>query len=170
MVSEARPWVLLGLGLMALVAAVWVFDRVFPALMNRWRPVGGEEDDSSRSKARRRSVSGAAFALQQVFDPGIEHVIRAEQDAQAEEDDAGDPGDDPAATIDTLLADLAACLGRTPIEPEEIRTLLAEALRQGQDWQALYDEAVRLALDGRPYLAPMIPPAARVAPRSADDE
>jgi hypothetical protein len=102
--------------------------------------------------------------LQQVFDPGIEHVIRAEQDAQAEEADPSGGGE-PELPIDTFRAELEACLGRVPIDPEEIRRVLASAERAGHHWQGLYDDSVAVVLADRPYLAPMIPPAPRVAPR-----
>ena len=165
--SEAMPWVGLAAGFLDLVGAAWAYDRVMDAYARRSRPRDADDD---RAKARRRGTSGAAFALQQVFDPGVEHVIRAERDADYEDDDA-DPGDGdgPDLTPGQAEADLIAALGRVPIDPEEVRRLLASARRAGLDWRSAYDRAVGQTLADRPYLAPALPPAGRVAPREATE-
>lgn len=160
--GELKPWILLGLGLLGLLAAAWVFDRVMEAVTSRPRV---EDDDSPQAKRTRRATSGAAFALQQVFDPGIEHVIRAERDAQAEEDDSGSGEGDDADEPGSFLAALRETLERAPIDPEEVRRVLTAARRVGCDWRSLYDDATRAALAERPYLAPSLPPEARVTPR-----
>jgi hypothetical protein len=164
--SEATPWILLVLGLIGFLAAVWVFDRIMDAIARRPRPV--EEPDSERAKAVRRSTSGAALAFQQVFDPGIEHVIRAERDAEEEEADPGGDGDPPEAVVEILRSDLLVALTRVPLQPEELRKVLAEAQREGLDWRSLYEEAVRATLADRPYLAPAMLPVSRVTPRTAE--
>jgi hypothetical protein len=164
---EAGPWVVLGLGLLGFLAAVWVFDRVFPVLAARHRAAveENEDEDPDRAKARRRAASGAAFALQQAFDPGVEHVLRAERDARAEEADPAGGDDNDPPTADSFRAELLASLARAPIDPEEVRRVLTAARREGLDWRSLYDEAARASIAERPYLAPTIPPAPRVAPR-----
>jgi hypothetical protein len=162
LMGEARAWVLLGLGLLGVVAAAWIFDRVMDFRANRPRV---EHDDSPQVKQTRRATSGAAFALQQVFDPAVEHVIRAEQDARAEEDDSGRGNGDRGETPGSFQAALGAALMRSPVDLEEVRRVLAAARSAGHDWPALYDEAVHAALSERPYLAPSLPPPARVAPR-----
>ena len=160
--GELKPWILLGLGLLGLLAAAWVFDRVMEAVASRPRV---EDDDSPQAKRTRRATSGAAFALQQVFDPGIEHVIRAERDAQAEEDDSGSGEGNDADEPGSFLAALMETLKRVPIDPEEVRRVLTAAQRAGCDWRPLYDEAVHDTLAALPSLAPTVPPTARVAPR-----
>jgi hypothetical protein len=151
-------WLVTALSLLGLVLALRGVGRMIAASRI-------PADPEHRAKAGRRSTSGAAFALQQVFEPGIEHVVRAEQDEPGEDDDESGEGDrdDP---IDTLLADLRASLGFTPVDPEEVRRILARAQREGRDWQALYEAAVRTELSERPYRAPFLPPPSKVAPRA----
>jgi hypothetical protein len=167
--SEAWAWAIPVLAVIGVILGAWVFAWVAGELTqaNRWTD---DDSDTERDKARRRGVSGAAFALQQVFDPGIEHVLRAERDAQAEEADPSGGGDLPETPIEEFRTDLDASLAQQPIDPEEVRRLLASARRAGHDWRALYDESVRAVLAERPYLAPAIPPAARVAPRQGRNE
>jgi len=160
--SEAWAWVIPVLAVAGVVMGAWVVERLVTALSRSSDE--GDGADTDRDKARRRATSGAALALQEVFDPGIEHVIRAERDAQAEEADPSGGGE-PEIPIDTFRADLEASLGRVPIDPEEIRRLLAAAERAGHDWRSLYEESVGAVVADRPYLAPMIPPASRIAPR-----
>ncbi len=161
MASEVKPWIVLGLGLLAALAAFWVFDRISARLARRRI----DEDDDPRGERRRRAVSGAAFAFQQVFDPGIEHVLRAERDAKAEEADPSG-GDDDDPPIESFRDELIALLGSSPVEIESIRNVLTAAHREGHDWRALYEDAVRALVEDQPYLAPAIPLATRVAPRN----
>jgi hypothetical protein len=109
----------------------------------------------------RRGTGRAILGLQQFIEPSVEYVIRAENVEQVEEDDPEADGDDAGAIRD----DLSASLGRSPIDPEEVRRLLTRAARSGLDWEGLYDEAVRSELGSRPFRAPSIPPAWKVAPR-----
>jgi hypothetical protein len=160
--GEARAWMLLGFGFLGVVAAAWIFDRVMDFRVSRPRV---DYDDSPQAKQTRLATSGAAFALQQVFDPGVEHVIRAEQDARAEEDDSGSGDGDRDETPGSFQAALGAALIRSPIDLEEVRRVLTAARSAGHDWRAHYDEAVYAALGERPYLASSLPPPARVAPR-----
>jgi hypothetical protein len=173
--SEAKPWIMLVLGVLGFLLAVWIYDRVASAIASRPRDADdatarARAPDTERAKRRRHVASGTAFALQQVFDPGIEHVIRAERDAEAEVADPGGTGDEPEASIESHRSDLLAALDRTPIDPEELRRLLTSAAREGLDWRTLYDESVRLMLADRPYLAPNIPPPSRVAPRVGNSD
>jgi hypothetical protein len=158
--SEARPWIMLVLGVLGFLLAVWIYDRVAS-----WPREADDAPDTDRARRRRHVASGTAFALQQVFDPGIEHVIRAERDAEAEVADPGEGGDEPEASIESHRSDLLAALNRAPIDPEELRRVLTSAAREGLDWRTLYEESVCLMLADRPYLAPTVPPPGRVAPR-----
>jgi F0F1-type ATP synthase assembly protein I len=160
----AKPWIMLVLGVLGFLLAVWIYDRLASAIASRPRDVD-DAPDTERARRRRHVASGTAFALQQVFDPGIEHVIRAERDAQAEVADPGEGGDEPEASIESYRSDLLAAFDRVPIDPEELRRVLTSAAREGLDWRTLYEESVRLMLADRPYLAPSIPPPTRVAPR-----
>ena len=93
-------------------------------------------------------------------EPSVEYVFQAENVEQEAEDDldAGEGG------LGTIARDLAASLARSPIEPDEVRRALAAAGRAGLDWREVYERAVRSELVARPYQAPAIPPAWRVAP------
>lgn len=114
-----------------------------------------------RRERLRRGVGHAMLGLQQFVEPSVEYILQAENAEQAEEDDADPSGDGP----EVILADLAASLGRDPIDPEEVRRHLATAARAGLDWRDLFGRAVREELAGRPYRAPSIPPDWKVAPR-----
>jgi hypothetical protein len=142
--------VLLALG----AAAVFGLDRLVRWMQRRgWIDLGHERP--------RRGVGHAMLGLQEFVDPGVEHVLAAENREQ--KDDADHPGDEDDP--DLLRADLAASLGRSPIDTEEVRRHLAAARRAGLDWRALFDEAVHAELAARPYRAPSLPPIGRVAPR-----
>jgi hypothetical protein len=60
---------------------------------------------------------------------------------------------------------MAEALSRTPVDPEEVRRHLSAAARLGMNWKALFDQVVSDELRERPFRAPSIPPAKRVAPR-----
>src|SRR5262249_8839054 len=100
--------------MLTLVLALWVVDRLISAAR---RPITSADP---RDKARRRSTAGAAFALQQIFEPGTEHVVRTEQDEHSEDDDVSGDGDLDTA-VEMLMADVRAALGRSPVDPEEVR-------------------------------------------------
>jgi hypothetical protein len=101
------------------------------------------------------------LGLREFVEPSVEYILQAENAEQAEAEDPGPSEEGPEA----ILADLATCLGRDPIDTEEIRRHLASARRAELDWRDLFDRAVRDELAGRPYRAPSIPPAWKVAPR-----
>ena len=98
---------------------------------------------SSSSSSRRSSMSSS---------PNVE---------QKEEDDDG-PGEGEEA----VRSDLADSLGRAPIDAEEVRGHLAAAARIGLDWRTVFEQAVADELRERPFRAPSMPPANRVAPRA----
>jgi hypothetical protein len=116
--------------------------------------------DFSRERVR-RGTGHAMLGLQEFIEPSVEYVFQAEIVEQKEEDDHEAGGDE----IGTIRDDLTASLGRSPIDPEEVRRCLTRAARSGLDWEEHYGEAVRAELVSRPFRAPSIPPARRVAPR-----
>jgi hypothetical protein len=109
----------------------------------------------------RRGTGHALLGLQQFLEPSVEHILQAQNVEQKEEEDDDGLGDDEEA----IRSDLAEALGRSPVDVEEVRRHLATAARTGLDWRALYEQAVDDELRERPYRAPSIPPAGRVAPR-----
>lgn len=116
--------------------------------------------DPGRDRIR-RGVGHAMWGLQEFVEPSVEYVFQAENAETKEEDDLGASDEGP----DAIGADLSASLGRDPIDAEEVRRHLATAHRAGLDWREAFDRAVRDELAARPYRAPSIPPAWRVAPR-----
>lgn len=114
------------------------------------------------SKGRvRRGTGHAMLGLQEFIEPSVEYVFQAENAEQKQEEDLESDDEEAGA----ILEDLSMALGRTPIDPEEVRRLLTKAARAGLDWYELYEEAVRSELGSRPFKAPAIPPTWRVAPR-----
>src|SRR5581483_7849884 len=105
--------------------------------------------NASRDRAR-RGVGHAMLGLQEFVEPSVEYILQAENAEQAEDEDADPSEGGPEA----VLADLASCLGRDPIDTEEIRRHLASAARAELDWHELFDRAVRDELANRPYRAP----------------
>jgi hypothetical protein len=109
----------------------------------------------------RRATGSAMLGMQQFIEPSVEHIFQAQNVEQKEEDgDQGQGGDE-----ETIRSDLAEALGRTPVDPEEVRRHLAAAARMGMDWKALFEHAAADEQEARPYRAPFIPPIQRVAPR-----
>jgi hypothetical protein len=159
--GEAKPWIWLALGVFAFLLAVWIYDRLAGLIARR-----SMTPESKAARRIRRATSGAALMLQQAVDPGIEHVIRAEQDAESEEAEPGGGGDDAEPSIELYQSDLMNALAAIPIDPEEVRRILTSAAREGVDWRALYEESTQQILADCPYLAPSIPPLSRVVPRA----
>lgn len=109
----------------------------------------------------RRATGHALLGLQEFIEPSVEYVVQARNvESTEEDDDDGLGADEPA-----IRADLADALGRSPVDPEEVRRHLAAAARAGLDWRALFEQAAGDELRARPYRAPELPPARRVAPR-----
>jgi hypothetical protein len=109
----------------------------------------------------RRGTGNAMFGLQQFVEPSVEYVFQAQNVEQKEEE--GDDG--LGGGEEAVRSDLADSLRQTPVDPEEVRRHLASAVRLGLDWRALFDQAVADELRERPFRAPSMPPAKRVAPR-----
>jgi hypothetical protein len=149
---DLHPLIRVGL-LIAVIAA--------PSLIFAWMRRRGLIDPS-RDRVR-RGVGHAMLGIKEFIEPSVEYVYQAENAEQAEEDDHDASGDGPEAVLD----DLAASLARDPIDAEEVRRHLASARRVGLDWREAFDQAVRNELAARPYRAPSMPPAWRVAPRES---
>ncbi len=109
----------------------------------------------------RRGVGHGLLGLQEFIEPSVEHVFQAQNVEQKEEEDDQGLGVDEEA----VRSNLAEALGQSPVDPEEIRRHLSAAVRAGMDWKALFEQAVLDELRERPFRAPSIPPARRVAPR-----
>jgi hypothetical protein len=136
-----------------IVAVVVMVLAAFFGWIDRKKPPG--------TKNVRRGAGNAMLGLQQFIEPSVEHVFQAQNVEQTEEeDDQGQGGDE-----ETVRSDLAESLGRAPVDPEEVRRHLAVAARMGLDWRALFDQAVADEVRKRPFRAPFVPPASRVAPR-----
>jgi hypothetical protein len=110
----------------------------------------------------RRGTGNAMLVLQEFVEPSIEYVVQAKNVEQKEEEDDDGLGEDEHEAI---CSDLAEALSQTPIDLDEVRRHLAAAARSGLDWSALFERAVHLELQERPFRAPLIPPPWRVAPR-----
>jgi hypothetical protein len=147
---DHRP--LVPLGLAVLGVSVLIFSLLW---MQRRGWV-----DLSKDRVR-RGTGHAMLGLQEFIEPSVESVFQAENVEQKEEEDLDADGDEAEA----IKEDLSASLGHSPIDPEAVRRHLADAGRAGLDWREVYDEAVRAELEARPFKAPSIPPAWRVAPR-----
>jgi len=111
----------------------------------------------------RRATGNALLGLQGFIEPSVEHVFQAQNVEQKEdEDDEGLGGDEGL-----IRSDLALALSRSPVDPEEVRRHLSAAARAGMDWKAVFEQATADELRERPFRAPSLPPAYRVAPREA---
>ncbi len=116
-----------------------------------------------------RKTSGQRFrrgllGLQEFLDPGAAHVIKALDQQVVEDEEAG--GGDPPGQVE-LRELLEEALGRTPVDPEEVRQVLTQAQDLGLAPRTLFDEVVSAALAARPSLAPHVPIWSRVAPVEA---
>lgn len=149
-----------GLGTAGVVIVLIILGVLVWGRLERREPARQRLEDRAR-----RSGGNALLVLEEFIAPRVEHVIEARQE-RLEEDDQGDPGDIPIEVSEASIQDdLRASLGRSAIDPEEVRRHLASARRAGLDWRRLFDEAIRAEQTARPYRAPALPPLARVAPR-----
>jgi hypothetical protein len=136
-----------------IVAGVVMVFTAFLGWIDRRKP--------HRKERLRRGTGNALLGLQRFTDPSVEHVFQAQNVEQKDEDaDEGLGGDE-----EDVRSDLAESLSRAPVDPEEVRRHLVEAVRLGLDWRALFEEAVADELRERPFRAPSLPQARRVAPR-----
>ncbi len=110
----------------------------------------------------RRATGNALLGLQGFIEPSVEHVFQAQNVEQKEEDDDEGLG---SGDEEVIRSDLALAFRRSPVDPEEVRRHLSAAARAGMDWKALFEQASVDELRERPYRAPSLPPAYRVAPR-----
>jgi hypothetical protein len=147
---EERLLIFAGIVAIGAMAVTTVFAR-----MER-KVVSGKE-------RRRRATGHALLGLQEFIEPSVEYVFQAQNvEQKEEEDDEGLGGDEGL-----IRSDLALALSRSPVDPEEVRRHLSAAARAGMDWKALFEQATAEELTERPYRAPSLPPAYRVAPREA---
>jgi hypothetical protein len=106
-------------------------------------------------------MGNAMLGLQEFIAPSVEYIFQAQNvEQKEEEDDEGLGGDEKA-----ICSDLPEALSRTPVDLEEVRRHLSAAVRAGMDWKARFERAAGDELQERPFRAPFIPPAWRVAPR-----
>jgi predicted transcriptional regulator len=110
----------------------------------------------------RRGTGSALFGLQQFIEPSVEHIVQAQNVEQKEEEDDQGLGDGDEQAVRSGLAE---ALRGTPVDPEEVRRHLSGAKRLDLDWRAIFEQAVADELRERPFRAPSMPPAKRVAPR-----
>lgn len=113
------------------------------------------------SERVRRGTGHAMLGLQEFLEPSVEYIFQAQNVEQKEEDDDEGSGEDEEA----VRSNLADALSQSPVDHEEIRRHLTAAFRAGLDWRSLFDQAVANELRERPFRAPSMPPAQRVAPR-----
>jgi hypothetical protein len=115
-------------------------------------------------KERTRHATGnALLGLREFIEPSVEYVFQAQNvEQKEEEDDEGLGGDEQA-----IRSDLALALSQSPVDPEEVRRHLSAAARAGMDWKALFEQTAAEELRQRPFRAPSLPPAYRVAPRES---
>jgi hypothetical protein len=121
-------WILAVLACLAIAAGIWLLDRL--AL---WLEARGLL--FYRVKKPTSSPLSGLVAMHQAIEPGIRHVVQANQESRS---DAS-----KAASKERLLALLLATLRDAPANPEVIRAYLSRAKSEGLDWAALYREALQ---------------------------
>ncbi len=140
-----------------LLAGIVAVGMLALALLRGWL---GRKDVNVKERVR-RGTGHAMLGVQEFIEPSVEYVFQAQNVEQKEEDDDEGLGGDEEA----VRSNLAEALRQSPVDPEEVRRHLAAAARTGVDWKALFEQAVADELRDRPFRAPSIPPARRVAPR-----
>jgi hypothetical protein len=121
-------WILVGIGVLALLPVVWLLDRLGLWLEERGWLFYRKRKPSS-------SPLSSLVALQQFIEPGVQHVVQAGRQRRVD--------DEQGAAHDRLLNCIQAILVEPTPNPEAIRLYLAQAHKEGLDWQALYAEAIR---------------------------
>jgi hypothetical protein len=109
----------------------------------------------------RRGTGHAMLGLREFIEPSVDYIFQAENLEHRDQDDL----DSSTTDREEILADLAASLGRDPVDREEVRRHLASARRAGLDWREVYERALQDELSARPYRIPRLPPIGKVAPR-----
>ncbi len=140
-----------------LYAGIVAVGMLALALLLGWL---GPKDVKVKERVR-RGTGHAMLGVQEFIEPSVEYVFQAQNVEQKEEDDDEGLGGDEEA----VRSNLAEALGQSPVDVEEIRRHLSAAVRAGMDWKALFEQAVADELRERPFRAPSMPPARRVAPR-----
>ena len=109
-----------------------------------------------RRKKPSSSPMSAWVAMQQFIEPGMKHVVDIRHSVQSESEQE--------AAKEQLLAMLAEILRTSPVNVEAIRLYLEAAQEHGLDWQALYDQALRMESLEHPGEAARLPSPEMVAP------
>jgi hypothetical protein len=140
-----------------LLAGIVAVGMLALALSRGWL---GRKDVKAEDRVR-RGIGHAMLGLQEFIEPSVEYVFQAQNvEQKEEEDDEGLGGSEEA-----VRSNLAEALRQSPVDLEEVRRHLAAAVRAGMEWKGLFEQAVAEELRERPFRAPSIPPARRVAPR-----
>jgi hypothetical protein len=136
-------WILIVLSAVALVPALWLLDRLGLWLEDRgWL--------FYRRKKPSSSPLSSLVSIQQIIEPGVRHVVRVACERRVEDDDG--------RSWERLLTCVRATLTAAPVNPEVVRLYLAQARREGLDWQALYTQAAQgLPEDSVPPLSDVTP-------------
>ena len=157
--SEAKPWILLTLGVVVFLSAIWIYDRVAvrshdvrETLTTPPQRLGVEPFQEgpllfSRCSTRALSMLSAPKMTPSRKMPTLAVVPMIPFSRSRHTNQ----------TCSRLWSD------RRLTRPKSVRLLTAAAC-EGHDEQALYQETLRRFVGARPYLAPTIPPWARVAP------
>ncbi len=141
-----------------LLAGIVAVGMLALALLRGWL---GRKDVNVKERVR-RGTGHAMLGVQEFIEPSVEYVFQAQNVEQKEEDDDEGLGGDQEA----VRSNLAEALGQSPVDPEEDPAPpRCRCRRAGMDWKALFEQAVADELRDRPFRAPSIPPARRVAPR-----
>jgi hypothetical protein len=137
-----------------IVAAGAILLRVILSRMERKNAVAKDRV--------RRGMGHAMLGLQGFLEPSVEHIFQAQNVEQRKEQD--DEAQGGGECEEAIRSSLAEAMSQSPIDTDEVRRYLTAAARTGLDWKALFAQAVADELTERPYRAPSIPPARRVAP------
>jgi hypothetical protein len=140
-----------------LLAGIVTMGMFALAVSRRWF---GWKDPRAAGRVR-RGTGHAFLGFQQFIEPSVEHILEAQNVEQKDDEKDDGLGIDEEA----VRSNLAEALRQSPVDHEEIRRYLTAAVRAGMDWVALFDQAVADELRERPFRAPSMPPARRVAPR-----
>jgi hypothetical protein len=125
------------------VPALWLMDRLGLWLEDRGWLFYCRKKPSS-------SPLSSLVSIQQIIEPGVRHLVRANTERRAE--------DESGSAWGRLLECVRASLIAPPVNPEVVRVYLAQAKRDGLNWRELYAQAGRgLPPDRVPALADVAP-------------
>jgi hypothetical protein len=142
-------WLIVVVAGIALIPALRLLDR-----LGLWL----EEKGWLYYRKKKPTSSPLSFwvGMQQFIDPGVKHVVQVAEERRVEDDQTG--------RKERILAYILANLDAMPVNREEIRFYLIQAMRDGLDWKGLYEEAVQIQRAARPEQANFIPPIDDVRP------